>query len=167
VGNPDETVPAGSGAPRAPAGLPAQSRKTEPTPWEPLAVRPPTAASAPSPKRGPAPLTTILDFVERATGRATSMREHLTIFTVYSFMLLLFVLPVLATAAFIASKIAQGPAWPIVTSIAVGAASTGAVVFMKRLSGGGSKDPQSGGTEAAAADPSPDDPDASDPAGQP
>jgi hypothetical protein len=79
-------------------------------------------------------LVTLLDFVERATGRTTSLREHVTMFVIYVLMIVL--IPV-GMAAFVVVEIVALGTWPGMTSIGILAASAGGAVFVRRLRSAG------------------------------
>ena len=111
--------------PAAPAG----ERAGRTAAWRPLPVRPPAAGVSASPVRGPAWFVALLDFVERATGRTTSLREHLTMFIVYA--LVIVGVPA-GLSAYVVVKIVSMGTWPGMTSIVVVAASAGGAVFIKR-----------------------------------
>jgi hypothetical protein len=114
--------------------LPADATEgvAKPGAWQPLPVQPPEAEPSASPTRGPAWLLAVLDFIERATGRTTSLREHLTMFIVYVLMILLTVAVVIGGAVVLVVNVISIGTWPGITSIVVLAASAGGAVFVKR-----------------------------------
>jgi hypothetical protein len=114
-----------SSARRSPVGGAAQS-----VAWRPLPVRVPVTEPSKSPTRGPVWLVTLLDFVERATGRTTSLREHMIMFVVYVLMIAL--LPIGIAAVVVVKIVAMG-SWSGMISIGIVAASAGGAVFLKRL----------------------------------
>lgn len=94
------------------------------------AVEPPGAQSSPPAARGPAWLVTLLDFIERATSRTTSLWQHLAMFVAYS--LVIAGLPIFAVAWVVTRFVALG-SWPGMSSIAAVAATAGLTIIMRRF----------------------------------
>jgi len=72
----------------------------------------------------------LLDFIENATSRATSLWQLLAIFFVYSVFIV--GLPITAVA-WVASRLVTIGSWPGMTSIAVVAAASGLTIIMRRF----------------------------------
>jgi hypothetical protein len=124
-----------------------------------LPAKPPGARPSPPATRGPTWLVTLLDFIERATGRTTAMWQHLAMFFAYS--LVIAGLPISAAAWVVTRFVAVG-SWQVMTSIAVIAGAGGLTIIMRRFQrevGGREADR---GPEAPTADPKPGQVDAQD-----
>ncbi|WP_179855525.1 hypothetical protein [Paractinoplanes atraurantiacus] len=103
-----------------------------------------------------------MDFVERAAGRATSLREHVTIVLVYTASFLLIAGVVVTGAVVVLIKMMSIGSWPGMTTIAVVIAASGGTVFARRTMKDAAA-PRSNATagvsrsDSDAAGPSPDD----------
>jgi hypothetical protein len=127
-----ENAPASANT-RVPANYPERVEKAvEPRPpkGQLLRVEPPGAQSSPPAARGPAWLVTLLDFIERATSRTTSLWQHLAMFFAYS--LVIAGLPIFAVAWVVTRFVAVG-SWQGMSSIAVVAAACGLTIIMRRF----------------------------------
>ncbi|MEV6302450.1 hypothetical protein AB0M02_23755 [Actinoplanes sp. NPDC051861] len=128
-----------------------QARTSPPAPeqqpagWRAIPVRAPAARpTLPSP-RGPAALVTVLDFMERATARATSLGQLLVVFTCYGMFLL--VLPV-AGAAYVAGRLLGVASWPGMASVGLLATAGGSALFVRRWQQNVPAGPAPGGAPA-------------------
>ena len=130
-----EAAPEPRALPGGPERSPAQPAAGEPESragglWQPLTTVATAAEASPPAERGPRWLVTVLDFVERATGRTTSLREHLVMFVVYAFGVI--VVPVVG-AAYLVTRMIASASWPGMTIIGMLAASAGVTLFLRRL----------------------------------
>lgn len=109
-------------------------------PWQPLLVPPPVAGPSSSPTRGPAWLLALLDFVERAAGRATSLREHVTIVLVYAALFVSITGIVVAGAVVVLVEMMSIGSWPGMAAVTVAIAASGGAVFARRMTTGAAAD---------------------------
>lgn len=90
----------------------------------------PKAEPSPSPMRGPSPLTTVLDFIERQLGRCRTVQQQAGMFALLATFLI--VAP-LAAFAWVAGHVLPGlPPYALVPLL-VAAAGGGGLLFARRL----------------------------------
>jgi len=91
---------------------------------------PPGAKTSRAAERGPAWLVTLLDFMERATARTTSLWQHLAMFFAYSFMIA--GIPIIAVA-WVVTRLVEIGSWPGMSTVGAVSAVSGFAVIMRRF----------------------------------
>jgi hypothetical protein len=94
-----------------------------------LPASPPSAAPSPPAARGPDWLVTLIDFIERATSRTTSLPQHLVMF--FGYCLMIVGVPVAGVAWIVRSLLDVG-SWPGMTAIGSIAAAGGLTLIMRK-----------------------------------
>ena len=104
----------------------------------------PRAEASPSPMRGPSPLTTVLDFIERQLGRCRTVQQQAAMFALLATFLIVAPLVVFAWTV---TRVLPGLPPYAVVSLLVAAAGGGGMLFVKRL--GSARDARSAGDPAS------------------
>ena len=124
-----------------PAGESGSTRGTGPTQASRSSLLPaqptPAVAKSSSPMRGPAVVTTVLDFIERQLSRCSTVWQLTLVFIVLGTFL---IGGPLVAASYIVSKILTATSLTALISLAVAATGGGSVLFLRRLRGGAAGD---------------------------